>query len=36
MVATMIWKLLALRRMVLEVETGKYVPKIQVHTVTFR
>ena len=32
----MIWKLLALRRMVLEVEAGKYVPKIHVSTVAYR
>ena len=30
----MIWKLLALRRMVLETEAGKYAPKINVWTVT--
>lgn len=29
----MIWKLLALRRMVLETEAGKYLPKIHVKAV---
>lgn len=35
MVGTMIWKLLALRRMVLEVEDGKYT-QVSVHTVGYR
>lgn len=34
MVGTLIWKLLALRRMVLETEAGKYLPKKNFWVVT--